>query len=365
MNTSKLITKATVVIVITLFILQIVAPMVTTAAGTETIASNIYEIQSNLIKRIEPGTRLIKFIRNVIADSGVTYTLYDGNKVVYDPSKVVYDGNKIDYSTDDNSIDWFSILKTGMTLKVGNDTTYTIAVRGDVSGDGLLTALDMSQLKMHIVGLKTLQSPYTDAADMNYDGQITSVDMSQLKTMLVNSSSISKQEIIDTLYIDNSSILITTNMDTLYVDSDTIIIEEIINKMEQDNCSNTIAVSESGDSIILNGKTVSVKNRNIDDVYAEIRAVLGYGDGYISIDDGNNNVTVYDGNYVSITYNGNTIGVYGSYYDISENGNDIHKDGSNTVKIDGNNMVLNDQQVLVTGSTVAAVYSAVKSILGY
>ncbi|MCL2860439.1 MAG: dockerin type I repeat-containing protein [Oscillospiraceae bacterium] len=362
MSTNKLTIKAIVVIVIAVFMLQIIAPMTTKAAGD--ITSNRYDIIDNLITKIESGTRLIKFVRGIMASSDSTYMIYDGNKVVYDPSKVVYDGNKIDYSQDGSDINWFTKLKTGMTLKVGNDTTYTMVVQGDVSGDGLLTALDLSQLKMHFVGLKTLQSPYSNAADINYDGQITAVDMSQLKTMLVNSSSISKQEIIDTMDIDNSSILITTITDTLYVDSDVIIIQEIINKMEEDGCSNTIVVN--GDSIVLNGKTISVRNRNIDDVYEDIRTVLGYGDGYISIDDGNNNVTVYDGQYASISYNGNSIDVYGSYYDVSENGKNIHKDGcSNTVKIDGNYMVLNGQQVLVTGSTVDAVYSAVKSILGY
>ena len=86
-----------------------------------------------------------------------------------------------------------TIVKTGMRMELGENTTYCIAVRGDANGDGLVTASDLSVLKCHIVGIRPssvapgekMQSPYLEAMDINYDGKITAVDLSQLKMMLV------------------------------------------------------------------------------------------------------------------------------------------------------------------------------------
>lgn len=84
------------------------------------------------------------------------------------------------------------------------------------------------------------------------------------------------------------------------------------------------------------------------------------------LSEGSNCVVVTNGTEISIVNNSNNIQVYPTYYSVVE-GNNItpRYDLNNTIGIDGNSLVLNGQKVLVIGSTVANVYNAVRSILGY
>ena len=40
---------------------------------------------------------------------------------------------------------------TGMTLKVGTNVEFKLVVQGDINGDGMLTALDLSKLQFHLI----------------------------------------------------------------------------------------------------------------------------------------------------------------------------------------------------------------------
>jgi len=91
-------------------------------------------------------------------------------------------------------------------------------------------------------------------------------------------------------------------------------------------------------------------------------------DDYIRVDNGNdyaeadispfNEICVYLGdNYITVDSD--------SIY-ISEADNTVSKSGvNNTITIDGNYAILNNQKVLIIGNTIENIYQSVKTILGY
>ena len=81
-----------------------------------------------------------------------------------------------------------SYVGTGMKIVAtkGNESiTKTLSVIGDVTGDGLIRALDISIMKQHLVGKKKLEGAYLLAGDINDDGVIKALDISKEKQAIV------------------------------------------------------------------------------------------------------------------------------------------------------------------------------------
>lgn len=57
-------------------------------------------------------------------------------------------------------------------------------LKGDVNNDGKITALDLSFLVMHIVGLRIIEN--TNLVDINGDGRVSALDLSILQEIIVN-----------------------------------------------------------------------------------------------------------------------------------------------------------------------------------
>ena len=66
-----------------------------------------------------------------------------------------------------------------ITIKTANDEekTYTIVIKGDLSGDGKITILDLLKVQKHILKASILNGAYKEAADTNYDNSITILDL--------------------------------------------------------------------------------------------------------------------------------------------------------------------------------------------
>ena len=172
----KMIMKSMIVLVILVFVWQMSAQialattvstatesLTTGSTATGSVTTEKYEVRDGVIMRIAAGTTASQFLTNITVASGDTKEVYSGSTQVTGSKR----------------------LTTGMTLKVGKSATYKIAVRGDASGDGMLTAMDLSQFKLNFAGTKALASPNIEAVDINYDGQVTALDLSQLKMLIV------------------------------------------------------------------------------------------------------------------------------------------------------------------------------------
>ena len=107
-----------------------------------------YKIKDDKIKGLTPG-QTVNDIKNNVNIIGGTVTVKDKNgKVLPDETKAA----------------------TGQVIETP-DGNYTIVVRGDINGDGEVGFLDVIEMQMAFVDLKTLQGAALEAADVNNDGQ--------------------------------------------------------------------------------------------------------------------------------------------------------------------------------------------------
>ena len=76
------------------------------------------------------------------------------------------------------------ITMDGKTIKV------VLIVKGDVSGDGKISAMDYVFVKNHILKIQTLNNNQSMSADVNKDGKISALDYVAIKNHILNISKI-------------------------------------------------------------------------------------------------------------------------------------------------------------------------------
>ncbi len=124
-----------------------------------------------------------------ISQDGYITKIYDETKIEDFLKKFDFSDEKIELITSDgrkvenNS----ELVKTGMIMKV-NGISYTLVVRGDLSGDGKISLIDLSKQIAHYTGIEgfVLTGAYDKASDMNLDGEISIIDISQLLVLYTN-----------------------------------------------------------------------------------------------------------------------------------------------------------------------------------
>ncbi len=85
------------------------------------------------------------------------------------------------------------LIATGMTFTLFFDATeyhYTVVIKGDASGDGLIYATDYVLIKKHIMGKKTLSGAYFYASDIDGDGNIFATDYVKIRNHIMGRSQI-------------------------------------------------------------------------------------------------------------------------------------------------------------------------------
>ena len=72
------------------------------------------------------------------------------------------------------------------TLKFNQtEYNYTVVVKGDVNGDGLIYATDYVSIKNHIMGKTLLQGAYLLAADVNNDNNVYATDYVSIRNYIM------------------------------------------------------------------------------------------------------------------------------------------------------------------------------------
>ena len=89
-------------------------------------------------------------------------------------NKIIFSGDKI-------------VIKTTKEEK-----TYTIVIRGDVNGDGKISAVDYVFIKNHIMNTNKLSSDGLIFADVNKDGKVSAVDYVLIKNHIMNTNKITQ-----------------------------------------------------------------------------------------------------------------------------------------------------------------------------
>lgn len=123
------------------------------------------KINGTIMYGIVPGTKVDTLVRTVTTNKG-TASVVDA-KGSPKKSGLISTGDKI-------------------TIKGSKDSiTYTIAVRGDIKGDGKISVVDLLKCQKHILNIDILKNELFYAADTNYDGKINVVDLLKIQKHLL------------------------------------------------------------------------------------------------------------------------------------------------------------------------------------
>ena len=132
----------------------------------EPLTSSVYNIitdsdNNKYIVKVLENTTVEEFTENI--QTSLTLTMYD---------------------KDNNEVSEEETLKTGMKLTDNNENSYTIVVMGDLNGDGIVNIQDLSILKMNILE-NNLEGAYLMASDLDNSEDTDIVDLSRLKLHIV------------------------------------------------------------------------------------------------------------------------------------------------------------------------------------
>ena len=85
-------------------------------------------------------------------------------------------------------IDKNAEIATGMKIKIllnNEQVEYEAVVTGDINGDGKISLVDLANLKLSMIGKRTLSTASMMAGDINGDGKTSLNDLAKLKMYLV------------------------------------------------------------------------------------------------------------------------------------------------------------------------------------
>ena len=119
-----------------------------------------YELDGNgYIYKIAPGTTAEQVKSNIITNENISF-----------------------YNKNNQSISENTIIGTGMKARIGT-SDYILVVTGDTNGDGRISVIDLSAIKLHSIGKTNyiLTGPYFRAGDINYDNKINIIDVANAK----------------------------------------------------------------------------------------------------------------------------------------------------------------------------------------
>jgi len=84
-------------------------------------------------------------------------------------------------------------IATGMTITIttnGSTVNYSVVVRGDLNGDGKMSALDYVKIRNYLDGANSLSGAYLKSADTSGDGRVTALDYVKVRNHLDGKSAI-------------------------------------------------------------------------------------------------------------------------------------------------------------------------------
>ena len=138
------------------------------AIGT-IVTSAGYKISGDYIKGIDPLTSADTIKANLEAIAGTGNVNIELSK---DADDYIGTGSKI-------------------TIKNSTETrTLTVLIYGDTSGDGIVDALDLLQVRKSILGVTTFTGVYKEAADTSRDGIIDALDLLQVRKHILGAGDV-------------------------------------------------------------------------------------------------------------------------------------------------------------------------------
>ena len=124
------------------------------------IISDVYEInnEENTISNISPYTYIQLFEVSVETNAQMKVLDSHNNEILDE-----------------------QYIATGMKLILNDEKEYDLSVKGDLNGDGEITATDLSKIKQHLIDLRILDGVYLKSSNVDGDNQITITDLSLIR----------------------------------------------------------------------------------------------------------------------------------------------------------------------------------------
>lgn len=144
-------------------------------------ASNL-PITENDIVEVSDIKTLISELGYVVKNNYIIVDL-DKNRNVF-TNEMSNKGMNVTVTNENN----LEILGTGdiITVTSGSTTeTYTVVIKGDVSGDGKVKAYDYAKIKQYLMGSGSLDNAYKEAADYNNDNAVKAYDYKLIKDYIM------------------------------------------------------------------------------------------------------------------------------------------------------------------------------------
>ena len=143
-----------------------------TSQSNTSFSKSVYSFSDTLVSGVPAGTTTAIFATNLDVKNGSIKILNaDGTQ----NNNTVATGNTVQILKADGSV----------------FESYVIAVKGDVSGDGKISLLDLSKVQGHLLKIQTLSDAYAVAADVSGDSKISLLDLSKIQGHLLKLQSIS------------------------------------------------------------------------------------------------------------------------------------------------------------------------------
>lgn len=129
------------------------------------VSSNKYKIEDKYVSRVDMKTCKKDFVKNLDTNGSVKVFTSDGAELFDD-----------------------DFVGTGMILQVsryGDVYEFDVAVMGDFSGDGKVTAQDLSTMNAAVLDLVSLDGALKLAGDIDENGRFTATDLSEVNRMVL------------------------------------------------------------------------------------------------------------------------------------------------------------------------------------
>lgn len=136
---------------------------------TTMIVASGYKLSGNNIHGISPNTNVTD-IKSKIESMGASVTILNGSNTLTS-----------------------GFVGTGNIIRVSNSTTtkdFTVLIKGDVSGDGVINALDLLRVQKVILKQTNLTDAQKIAADASGDGNINALDLLKIQKHILKQSNI-------------------------------------------------------------------------------------------------------------------------------------------------------------------------------
>ena len=153
-----------------------------------TSESGLVKTYTLTIHRVENSTTVSDTIKNLPASASGNYlvNIKNNTKASTLTSSIIKNGAISATIKDEKGtvISDNNIVGTNYSLTIVTSVetkTYVLSIKGDTSGDGKITILDLLQVQKHITGSKKLTGSYLLSADTSGDGKVTILDLLQVQ----------------------------------------------------------------------------------------------------------------------------------------------------------------------------------------